>query len=579
MHKTILQVSRPASAALRLQTQCITIIPSRRFLKPRRPSFSTTATHRQERPPPSAQHDKPPSRSEAPPKSPPMENILAETRPEDNSLLAPVHVPEDPSSVLKSDHPASNILAQSGLLVQRQLEMMNVFIGFEQANRYVILDPHGNHVGYMAEQDGGLAQGMTRQLARTHRAFTTHVFDKHSTEVLRFHRPFSYINTTIRVYNPVAPRLNGPKPTSTSDVPAEADPLAGLQQVSQLPLDAMPVIGEAQSEWAAMARKYHLFLSHDLNIDGSPSGQASVSSEGGSSIYKFASVNEPALSWDFSLRDQNNQLIGSVNRKWGGFGREFLTDMGSYALRMDAAGREPETKQVDETTQTTPTEPILASKPTATENIPSMTLDQRAVMLATAVTIDYDYFSQHSSHFGVMPIPLWMGGAGGEAAGGVAAGEAAGAAGGVAAGEAAGATGGAVVGGAGRAAGAAQGLGAGEGAIAGAGTMAGYEAMQRASGRSSPQEQQSDTTTAQQDQAFNSPTAYDSQSPQNPDQPFDAQSPQSGWPEQGGQGEDVWGKEGSDPWSDAGQQTPSGGDEGGGGGLFSSFWDSFFGGD
>ncbi|KAK4939051.1 hypothetical protein LTR10_020625 [Elasticomyces elasticus] len=570
MHKTILQVSRSACATLRLQTQCITIIPSRRLLKPRQPSFSTTATRRQDRPPPPTQHDTAPSQGEPPPKPPHMENILAETRPEDNTLLAPVHVPEDPNSVLKSDHPASNILAQSGLLVQRQLEMMNVFIGFEQANRYVILDPHGNHVGYMAEQDGGLAKGMTRQLAKTHRAFTTHVFDKHSTEVLRFHRPFSYVNTTIRVYDPVAPQLGTEKPPSTSNVPAETDPLAGLQQVSRLPLDAMPVIGEAQSEWAATSRIYHLFLSHDPNIDGSPTGQALVASEGGSSIHKFASVNEPALSWDFSLRDQNNQLIGSVNRKWGGFGREFLTDMGSYALRMDAAGLEPETKQVDETTHTTPTEPVPATKPTVTENIPGMTLDQRAVMLATAVTIDYDYFSQHSSHFGMMPIPLWMGGAG---AGGEAA------AGGVAAGEAVGATGGAVVGGAGRAAGAAQGLGAGEGAIAGAGTMAGYEAMQRGLGRNSDSSQgQPDPNTAQQDQPYNA-NAYDSQSPQNPEQAYDPQSPQSGWPEQGSQGEDVWGREGADPWSDAGQQAPSGGDEGGGGGLFSSFWDSFFGGD
>lgn len=588
MHKSILQVSRPARAALRLQAQCITVIPLRRaVVECRRSSFSTTATYRNERAPPPNQHDTTPSQGQTPPKSPPIENILAETRPEDNSLLAPVHIPEDPNSVLKSDHPASNILAQSGLLVQRQLEMMNVFIGFEQANRYVILDPHGNHVGYMAEQDGGLAKGMTRQLARTHRAFTTHVFDKHATEVLRFHRPFSYVNTTIRVYDPVArglPDVQNPQSTSDVSVPSGTDPLAGgQQQISHLPLDAMPVIGEAQSEWAATQRKYHLFLSHDPHSTDRSSSSMTPSAEGSStSLYKFASVNEPALSWDFSLRDQHDRLIGSVNRKWGGFGREFLTDMGSYALRMDAAGLEPpETNQKNDETSTTSqtNQKDEATSPTKQElvpsdrreHIPGMTLDQRAVMLATAVTIDYDYFSQHSSHFGVMPIPLWMGGAG---AGGEAA------AGGVAAGEAAGAAGGVAVGSAGRAAGtAASGLGAGEGAIAGAGTMAGYEAMQRGLGRNSSSEQQA--------QQLSDQPAYDAQSPQNPaspeqqSQPYDPQSPQSGWPDQGNQGEDVWGNEGSDPWSDAGQQTPSsGGDgEGGGGGLFSSFWDSFFGGD
>ena len=116
---------------------------------------------------------------------PDLSSLLAQTSDQDNSLLAPVHIPEDPNAVLKSDHPARNLLAESGIVVQRQIEMMNIFLGFEQANRYVILDPHGNHVGYMAEHDGGIAKTMGRQWFHTHRSFTTHVFDKHSREVLR----------------------------------------------------------------------------------------------------------------------------------------------------------------------------------------------------------------------------------------------------------------------------------------------------------------------------------------------------------------------------------------------------------
>lgn len=60
-----------------------------------------------------------------------------------------------------------------------------VFSGFEQANRYVILDAHGNHVGYMAEQEQGIGKMMARQWFNTHRSFITHVFDKHQNEVLR----------------------------------------------------------------------------------------------------------------------------------------------------------------------------------------------------------------------------------------------------------------------------------------------------------------------------------------------------------------------------------------------------------
>jgi len=48
--------------------------------------------------------------------------------PAQNTLLSPIHLPEDPNGVLKESHPAISILANSGLVVQRQLEMMNVMM-------------------------------------------------------------------------------------------------------------------------------------------------------------------------------------------------------------------------------------------------------------------------------------------------------------------------------------------------------------------------------------------------------------------------------------------------------------------
>lgn len=120
-----------------------------------------------------------------PPSPPSVSNVLANTDDAANNLLAPVHIAEDANAILRSSHPATNILAQSGLVVNRQIEMMNIFLGFEQANRYIIMDPHGNHVGYMAEHDGGFGKALSRQAFRTHRPFTTHVFDRDQKEVLR----------------------------------------------------------------------------------------------------------------------------------------------------------------------------------------------------------------------------------------------------------------------------------------------------------------------------------------------------------------------------------------------------------
>lgn len=47
------------------------------------------------------------------------------------------------------------------------------------------MDAQGNHVGYIAEQEKGMANVMARQWFATHRSFVTHVFDRHENEVLR----------------------------------------------------------------------------------------------------------------------------------------------------------------------------------------------------------------------------------------------------------------------------------------------------------------------------------------------------------------------------------------------------------
>ena len=251
-------------------------------------------------------------------------------------------------------------------------------------------------------------------------------------------------------------------------------------QISNLSLSEMRIIGEAQQQWAPLARKYSLFLHRPSDWDDSSStapqlasGELPLSSstqlqmssttpEASDRGYsQFAYVNEPFLSWDFSLKSSSDQLIGSVNRNFAGFGREIFTDTGVYALRMDSVGLAKEPRHL---ISKTGEQGLTASG----ESKAGMSLDQRAVMLATAVSVDFDYFSRQRSGLGGF-MPLWFPW-GGEAAGAGAAGEA----GGVAAGEA----GAGVVGGVAR--GGVAGVGEGAtGAAAGMGTMAGYEAMQR----------------------------------------------------------------------------------------------------
>lgn len=211
--------------------------------------------------------------------------------------------------------------------------------------------------------------------------------------------------------------------------------------------------------------------------------------------HQFAYVDEPFLSWDFGLRSADNRLIGSVNRNFVGFAREIFTDTGVYALRMDSAA--------------------IGAEQAAAPNTAAigMTLDQRAVMLATAVSVDFDYFSRHSDSGGFGFFPLWIPGFGGTAAG------EAGAVGETAAG---------TLGRAGTAGGMADGAAAG---AAGAGAMAGYDALSRGTQGASQSE------------------------PASPDQyplPADQQTPTSG---QTGPYGDVWADEEEDPWGH-GQEDP-----------------------
>lgn len=317
----------------------------------------------------------------------------------------------------------------------------------------------------------------------------------------------------------------------------------------------MRIIGEAQQQWAPLRRKYNLFLYRNApppnqrpesQQDPPPSQPLSnaqaldltpYTNEGG--FAQFAYVDEAFLSWDFSLLSADSKLIGSVNRNFAGFGRELFTDTGVYALRMDAAGLAQEPGHLISKT---------GQQAQAADEAPSiaMTLDQRAVMLATAVSVDFDYFSRKSGSSGGMGfMPLWFPWGGG----GAAAGEAGAEAGAV---EGAGGAGGGV---------ARTGAGEiGEGAAVGAGTMAGYEAMQRG------------------EQHYEDRPGGDA--PVNPDLDLSLSGPPGQpSPQQSGpisQEEDVWGTD-DDPWGGNSGGGGDGGDTGGdGGGGFDlgDFFDS-----
>lgn len=110
------------------------------------------------------------------------------------------------------------------------------------------------------------------------------------------------------------------------------------------------VIGKVESDWHLYRRKYNLFVRDE----------------------KMARIDEQILAWDFSAVDDQDRPLGLINRNFSGFLTEIFTEKGQYVVHYDA----------------TPSQ----SRP--------LSLDERAVLLACAITIDIDYFSKSVSALG-----------------------------------------------------------------------------------------------------------------------------------------------------------------------------------
>ncbi|KAG5558997.1 hypothetical protein RHGRI_008811 [Rhododendron griersonianum] len=94
---------------------------------------------------------------------------------------------------------------------------------------------------------------------------------------------------------------------------------------------------------------------------------------------QFAMVENPGFwNWTFTLKDIDGQVLAQIDRDWRGFGFEIFTDAGQYVIRF---GR------VDASANNGDVEELEVARP--------LTLSERAVAVALAVSLDNDYFSRH----------------------------------------------------------------------------------------------------------------------------------------------------------------------------------------
>ena len=154
--------------------------------------------------------------------------------------------PSSPSSS-SSDPPASLAAAVShpALIVARGIEWGNVVLGFEQANKYTVLDESGRTVALLAEETSGVGSAVARQVLRARRSFVASLLSPDGSRVLaRVRRPLYLVNST----------------TTIEDESGE-------------------VVGEVVQKWHPLRRKYELFIDR----------------------VQVAAIDSPLLAWEFTL--------------------------------------------------------------------------------------------------------------------------------------------------------------------------------------------------------------------------------------------------------------------------------------
>lgn len=246
------------------------------------------------------------------------------------------------------------LLARTDLLITRHVEWANILVGFEQENRYVIVDPRQALalVGFVTEK----SHWLFRQFLRTRRPFIAEIMDAAGTVLFMVRRPIWFINSTIF---------------------AEIDG---------------KVVGFVKRRWHLWRRNYDLYIGNK----------------------QFAVVENPGLwNWTFTLKDENGRVLAEVDRHFRGFGYEMLTDAGQYAMRfgdvapayqpspgahtLTAEKASPSELQGINVKSETETDTFTVDRP--------LSLLERAVTLALAVSLDNDYFSRHGGGW-FLPIPF-----------------------------------------------------------------------------------------------------------------------------------------------------------------------------
>ena len=166
----------------------------------------------------------------------------------------------------------TDLTRYSELVIQQQVEQLEIFTGFEGANRYSVHTSDGAQIMYASEESGNLS----RQFGGSHRALSMHVVDGNNNPVLNASRDFFWFRSHLRVS------------------------VDGRQ------------IGTLNREFG-LGRKFSLVDANEREITRITSG-----------------LFRPHT---FIAKNAQGGEIARVTKRWSGFGREMFTDADTFVVQ------------------------------------------------------------------------------------------------------------------------------------------------------------------------------------------------------------------------------------------------------
>jgi len=198
------------------------------------------------------------------------------------------------------------------LFVQQKKEWIEIVVDWETGNKYAILDPNKNPLGYMAEESGGFWNHIKRVLLRSHRPFLVRILNPSGHPLLKLNRAFFWFFSDLDVVDSEGSRL-----------------------------------GSVHRRFGIIYKKYDL---------KDATGQI------------FARISSPIWRWwTFPILDTTGEPRAVISKRWGGALREIFTDADTYRVEF---GMHP------------------------------WTWEQRAIIFAASVSIDFDFFENNQGKSG-----------------------------------------------------------------------------------------------------------------------------------------------------------------------------------